>query len=471
MNNDNRSYRTIIRTAGAMACAAFLAVTGTIPAQATPGTKGTPVVVFEERFENAGSPVHLDDYMGPQEWVRPKYTADKQWLPVGGGCNGWVAGPGDSPHPSCSTGQAWEKFGALAWALGKVQGMSHDEAESNHAVSSLTNRPDQTQEAGLILRTRKNAAKGTAGRFYAASAFVAATGCDTPESTPNLTLSLLVNGRPVALGSNLTSCDATPHTKDGYEVWAKQLVSSALLLEKNDYLGMQMENMTATGLGNDGAYDLIHILDVTPQLDQSFTPSRSRTGTNLTYTITNTRDLRAKQGWSFSAQLPSWAKVSGQPTTTCEAVVSTDGAVAVRGNLRDGEGSCTVTVPVEITETGQTLTPDSIESIKGLDMPSPAPVTVPGPGTPETPAPEVPGPGSAVSPDKPKPEEPGAGQPSSSDQVKPVAKPARDPGNGVPQIQTGGSTAHGSRANGLAVGCSLAGIGAWVILQRRVFAQ
>ena len=443
--NDKR--RTIRRTA-ALAIGSVLIAMGATPAQAAPGAPGTagePRIVFEERFENASAITILDDYRGPQEWVYPMYTADRGWLPRMGGCNGWVAGSADAnpPSDSCS---AWDKFRAMAWALGQAQGTS--DADSNHAVSELTTAADLTKEAGLMLRTRKNAAKAIPGRFYAASNFVATTSCtDGPQ--PNLALNLLVNGRPTSLADGLSPCSSKPVVKNGYEVWTKQLYSSAMLIERNEYLGMQMENAATSG-GYDGAFDLPQILDVTPQLDHSLHLSGSSLTGNLTYTITNTKDLLVKQGWSFSAGLPGWAKVSGEPVTTCDqGSVQTDGQkVSVTGNLRAGEVSCTVTVPIEVAQGSDTLGPDSITGIKGLDLPGSALLIPDGPQPPSgTPRPEIPGTGSS-----------GSKAGSSANQP-------------APQAQTGGSTSHSKGVQGLIVGFFLAGIGARVIIHRGVFAR
>ena len=440
--------RRTIRCTAALAVGSVLIVMGATPAQAAPGAPGMagePRIVFEERFENASAITILDDYKGPQEWVYPKYTADREWLPRMGGCNGWVASSNDAnpPSDSCS---AWEKFRAMAWALGHVQGIS--DADSNHAVTELTTTADQTQESALMLRTRKNAAKAIPGRFYAASNFVATTSCtDGPQ--PNLALNLLVNWRPAGLADGLSPCSSKPVVKDGYEVWTKQLYSSAMLIEKDENLGMQMEN-AVTGRGYDGAFDLPQILDVTPQLDHSLQFSGSSLTGNLTYTITNTKDLLAKQGWSFSAGLPGWAKVSGEPVTTCDqGSVQTDGQkVSVTGNLRADEVSCTVTVPIEVAEGNDTLGPDSITGIKGLDLPGPALLLPDGSQPPgETPGPETPGTES-----------------SGSEAGSSGSQPA-------PQVQTGGSTSHSKGVQGLIVGFFLAGIGARVIIHRGVFAR
>jgi len=492
MKNDDRSHtqttQSILTWVVAFVLAGVLAGVGTAQAATgVPGKPGEPKTVFEERFENTTHPVAINDYMGPDHWGKPMYTADKDWLPVGRGCNGWVMSPSDAnPGGPCSSRDAWEHLRAMVWVLGKAQGMSDGEADSNHAVSAITNHLDQTQEAGLLIRSRKNAAKAIPGRFYAVAALFAATSCEThPQSVPALKFSLLVNGIPRPLGMGTGLCGSKPVSKNGVDVWAERLSSSAMLIEKADNLGMQVENLTATGIGNDAAFDVPQILDVTPQLDQGFQSATTQVGSviNLVYTITNTKDLKAKQGWSFSAQLPAWVKPVSAPTTTCEqGDVKTDGSkVSARGNLADGQTSCTVTVPVEVTAQGNhTLEADSIQTIRGLDMPGSASLTSietpvsPDEGSPTgkpsatgSPGSADPKPGTVVSGPAPSPSgtttQP---QATSAGAAQPQAKTART----TPQAQTGGRALHPG-IGGLIVGFSLVQAGAWLAIHRGVFAR
>ncbi|MEJ1230040.1 MAG: hypothetical protein WDM88_04440 [Galbitalea sp.] len=77
--------------------------------------------------------------------------------------------------------------------------------------------------------------------------------------------------------------------------------------------------------------------------------------TTLTFTITNTVDLKAKNGWSFTDTLPTGLAVSGAATTTCPAGVATaaGGTVSGAGNLTDGMASSTVSVPLTSGTRGQ----------------------------------------------------------------------------------------------------------------------
>lgn len=105
--------------------------------------------------------------------------------------------------------------------------------------------------------------------------------------------------------------------------------------------------------GNDGSIDNVRLLDVTPQLDKRFTPRLTAPGTptTLTFTITNTNELLAKPGWSFTDTLPAGlTAVSGSEASTCTNgvvnVTSGNTVVTVSGDLQAGQVSCEVTVQV-----------------------------------------------------------------------------------------------------------------------------
>jgi uncharacterized repeat protein (TIGR01451 family) len=136
------------------------------------------------------------------------------------------------------------------------------------------------------------------------------------------------------------------------------LYSSASTLFTGTQIGFQLINVNGGGIGaargNDAGFDDFKVLDETPQLDKSFDPSPVGMGSSstLTFTITNTVDRAAKNGWSFTDTMPA-GLVLQTPTnaaSTCPGAVITaaDGGttVAVTGNLATGMASCTVTVDV-----------------------------------------------------------------------------------------------------------------------------
>lgn len=117
---------------------------------------------------------------------------------------------------------------------------------------------------------------------------------------------------------------------------------------------------TVTGTGSGFGVDNLRVLDVTPSLDLAFSPASVPVGTpsTLTYTITNTTELAAKNDWSFTNTLPAGLAVASTPAVggTCAQVTGTAFAVsavagaatvsATGGDLAAGATSCTITVNV-----------------------------------------------------------------------------------------------------------------------------
>src|SRR5690606_20717949 len=96
--------------------------------------------------------------------------------------------------------------------------------------------------------------------------------------------------------------------------------------------------------------------------------------TTLTFTITNTTDLAAKEGWSFSDTLPAGMTVAAAATTDCpEGIVGAvigAGEITVSGDLDTGMASCTVSVPVTAATAGSYVNgPDNVTTT-GLDAPA-----------------------------------------------------------------------------------------------------
>ncbi|MBF4619451.1 DUF11 domain-containing protein, partial [Clavibacter sp. VKM Ac-2873] len=164
----------------------------------------------------------------------------------------------------------------------------------------------------------------------------------------------------------------------------KALVSDKGILFSGSTVGIKMRNVGGGGnRGNDHAFDDIKILDVTPQLDKSFSPASTTTGgtSKLTFTITNTSELGSKNGWSFTDALAPGLTISNPSaaTTTCASGVVTAPAggssVAVSGNLNAGQTSCTVSVNVTSNTAGTyTNGPDNVTTT-GLNPPGTSTVT------------------------------------------------------------------------------------------------
>jgi len=124
-------------------------------------------------------------------------------------------------------------------------------------------------------------------------------------------------------------------------------------------VGLAVLNSQNQGGGNDVAFDLPKITEVTPQMDKTFDPASPDAGTNstLTITVTNTDDLMAKGdgGFSFTDLLTKNVSVASTPVTDCGTGVASaghddatgrDSVTLTNGTLAAGQTSCTVTVEV-----------------------------------------------------------------------------------------------------------------------------
>jgi hypothetical protein len=101
--------------------------------------------------------------------------------------------------------------------------------------------------------------------------------------------------------------------------------------------------------------------------------------------LTNTTDLDAKNGWSFTANLPSGLTLADDSyTSTCGSATaapgSSSGTVNVQGDLSAGQTSCTVTVDVTSFYTGTySLCAAQISNPVGVDLPGCTSLTFIGP--------------------------------------------------------------------------------------------
>ena len=369
----------------------------TVPSDAEPGSPGipqAPTVVKEETFANAKPPQAVNTYalgggsyyISAAEWLPPSSGNDA--VNATGACNGWLINsltPSDAIPASADYGcynavskSLWPGVQNMALALATAQNLKGTAATNNIALTALTNKRLDVQVAGIMLQSPDNWVPAAAGgRYYSVSGYFAAMNCraDYPTSAymdPSLTFDLLVDSNTASSISNLTPCSASPNQD---KIRAKQLVSNPVLVGPGSHkLGFKLTNNTASGAGNDMAFDRPAILDMTPQLDQSFAETVVSVGgtTNLVYTITNTSDVMAKNGWSFSAPVPQ-GLTAGPPSTTCPAATlsATDGTIRMKGNLSAGLPSCTVTVPITATTNGvYTMDPPDI-ILNGLLPPAP----------------------------------------------------------------------------------------------------
>jgi fimbrial isopeptide formation D2 family protein/uncharacterized repeat protein (TIGR01451 family) len=354
------------------------------------------------------------------------YTADKYWSPAGGACNGVVLDSTTSiPTSTCST-NSLNFLTAFATGLGEFQGDDSATAATSGALGEATQDNEDGEQGGCATATPVGEQSATApgtgdsciefatapseipvtnGHFYEATADYAvndyaasqASGCDAGNSSgadPSIGLALTdpANGsNDLTLGSGLDPCAAAGSvvyavpdgTGASADVLIAQLQSAAGIWKGGSSAGLVQTNADEGGDGNDGATTDIQVMDVTPTLSEALSPATLTTGqpATLTYTVTNTAELAAKDGFSFNDTLPSGLKVvSGStPTTTCNdatnsqtgTVTASGSSVAIGGSLAAGASTCTVTVQVTAASPGTyTDAPSDLGSVSGLIAPT-----------------------------------------------------------------------------------------------------
>jgi len=391
------------------------------PAQAAPGVPSPPSLVYFENFENAGGTVTLPltSYVGSAAALGATYTADPIYRNTANVCNGSVLsasrtvnttpGNGDT---CLSTGGFYTVLQRVARALGQFEGESAAAALGNDALAGLTGPAAGTPFAGVMFSTTSNSIPTIPGHYYNVNADLAAVtydgqstgaGCATfgagTGGDPRLTFSLLNGATPIVLSTNLNPCTApgaANFTVDGTIAIVAQLSSAALQWPETgaSTMGIQLSNATASGgNGNDAALDNVQVVDVTPQLDKTFSPPLITAGqtTTLTFTITNTNELNAKAGWDFLDNLPTGVTATGVNSTTCSAgtITAPAGSTSVvvsNGTIGQGVTSCTVSVQVTSTVLGSHVNgpanfPAGLAGLSGLLPPSDATLIVIAPET------------------------------------------------------------------------------------------
>lgn len=359
-----------LAVAGALVAGGALAPTTGITAAATvPGTPGTPQAgtpVYTENFSNQNASlaaISLLNYTGGAAAANSTYTASTQYLPTGNQCDGWIMSATTPTAPLTDLGclnnvaTTWPSLQQMARALGVAQGQTTAQAATNQVLTSYTNATNGVIAAGTQFRT-VNTIPAVAGHYYAVSAYFAAVNC--PANAPSERFSLIVNGSPIVLSSGLNPCN--PASPTPWQTQIANLHSAAYMVPVGTTanLGLELYNATATGAGNDVAFDLPQIVDVTPQLDKSFSPTLILNGSTskMTLTVTNTDDLMAKTDWFITDALPANLKIAASPNVggTCVqragaayAVSAPAGGASVSvtgGDLAQGTASCTITVDV-----------------------------------------------------------------------------------------------------------------------------
>ncbi|GAB3058827.1 hypothetical protein GCM10027079_25890 [Sediminivirga luteola] len=390
-------------SAGILAILALLAGTAlvvvspaTTPAYAAPGNPGIPgdpEVVYEEDFENRqpNTNILLTDYTGVSGAT---YTGDGYWVSRPN-CNGFIINQQSPRDPSdCGGPEHYNNLSAVPYALGVLRGAAdpaQNAAAASYTSGSAADNLVQFRTVNPLPLVREN-------RFLTFSVDAGAMNCHATH--PELRFYLLdANGNEIPVSNTaIDPCDDPRATEltvprangTPVPVSVGSFAADSSILVDGDNFGIVLRNENGNGGGNDGAYDNIRVLDVTPQLDKEFAPSRVPVGesSRLTLTVTNTSELAEKGGWGFTDRLPQGLVLAGNPnlSTTCTADIDAPAggsAITVtNGTLATGVASCTISVDVTseaprgADESPVTYVngPDNIEDNRGLNPPDPAEV-------------------------------------------------------------------------------------------------
>lgn len=344
-------------------------------APGAPGTPSAPTTVFTEGFENGqGAAVTpLTGYTGAAP-LAETYSADPAWLT---NCNGLVVSqqaPG-SPPAGVNCGGYWAANKQMAAALGTWAG---GDPATNHSLTAYT--AGDPGAGRTELQTAQPIPLSADSRFLTFSVDAAAQNRFTNH--PLLAFYLLDGGAArAAFDSPIDPCRNPGKVIGGTSVGT--YASDGSVLFTGDSAGIRLVNEQPSCNGNDGAVDNVRLLDATPQLDQAFAPAQLPVGApaTLTFTVTNTSELAAKDGWSFTAQLPAGLTLDGgSATTSCGSGTATAdpaaGRVTVHGDLATGQQSCTATVRVTSTAGGTyQVCASAITARVGVDLPGCTSVT------------------------------------------------------------------------------------------------
>ncbi|GEL98267.1 MucBP domain-containing protein [Cellulomonas terrae] len=376
-------------------------------AHATPGHPGTPDagrVVFHEDFEKAPD-TGLRSLLATYKGVDGRsYTADPYWMNAVK-ANGMILSWNNTKAASDATGSqngsedaAFDTLRQLSEAIGKVNGTT---APRTNSVISAYTQDKGTPPAGnqvMFATTEDIQLADSAGRFLAFSMTAAATNAKSATAPQRENPQLMFSVSQDGTETTLNNAPIDPLT-DGRgakvavtqikgaanaDVYAGQYASDKSFLYDGGEFGIVIRNLTSAHLGNDGAFDDIKVLDVTPQLDKQFGQSEATTGDSvrLTFTVTNTAELANKKGWSFTDSLPAGLVVAADPDVVVDGtatVVADPGAAAITvsdGDLAAGDNALTISLNVTSHTAGSyTNGPSNITVRRGLDSPDSTTVT------------------------------------------------------------------------------------------------
>jgi uncharacterized repeat protein (TIGR01451 family) len=354
------------------------------------GIPQPPRVVYSENFENgvARAPVLLSKYQGTPP-LSMTYGAAQRFLE---NCNGFITEFESNERKVATDCEevAYNRVRQLAWVLGQLRGT---DPLANHAVSAYTDGGVKTPlpANSVQFETLKPVPVNANGRFITFSVDAAETNCKHNHAELKF---YLLNGaaETPAFTSPIDPCTdkrakviepPVLGTKASEPFKAGSFAGNAATLFTGTSLGIRMRNGQTSEDGNDAAFDNIQVLDATPQLEKSFSPEVLNVGgvSQLTYTITNTTELAAKEGWSFNDALPAGLVVAtpAMGSTTCAAPTTIDAtaggnSIAVKGNLAAEMSYCTVAVNVTSSKEGKYVNGPGNVTETGLEPPGEAPV-------------------------------------------------------------------------------------------------
>lgn len=278
----------------------------------------------------------------------------------------------------------------MAWVLGKLRGVN---PTTNHAVTAYTDGGGKLPANSVQFETVTPISLLASTRFITFSVDAAETNCKHSHAefkfyllsgsleTPTFTTPI-----DPCTDKNSKTFEPPPlGTKPSEPFKAGSFAGNDAALFNGSELGIRMRNGQSSEDGNDASFDNIEVLDASPQLDKSFSPAVLNVGapSQLTFTITNTSELAAKNGWAFTDTLPTGLVVAAPAAaaTTCTQPTTNkasagDGTITVAGNLAAGMNYCTVTVNVTSAVKGSyTNGPQDITAETGINPPGPATVT------------------------------------------------------------------------------------------------
>lgn len=286
---------------------------------------------------------------------------------------------------ACRAQSSWNGLQQMAEVAGRFGGLTGNSAKANHVSAMLTG--GNIPAGSIAFRTAMNIPVSANSRFFSARADVVATFCTAGFAHPLLRFSL-VNDVGVELPVSLTAVDACQNGQNYTSLAigvasprasvAQTVTSPGALLFSGSSVGFILRNDQSNSNGNDAALDNARIIDVTPQLDKAFAPAAIGLGqtSRLTLTITNTTELAAKNGWSFTDSLPAGLQIASAATTTCAAgtaVTAPMGGTSLgvtSGHLAQGAAFCEVSVDVRPASAGTFSNGAGNLALTGLNPPA-----------------------------------------------------------------------------------------------------